>query len=339
MRIYIFLRKILTSKISAAEPMAANLRQILWNAEGKSLTEAEEYTIWASHIKTLFLFPSCFFSEYDHRNGEEWPSFEAIHCRAAPIDEGASSTDVINHSLSHSNEEKSFDEGSGNTKSYAWPFCLHAFPCPRLCSSWDILLKKSSSTWSLDDECFPWCFYPRMMRQTSIKKRAESGEEWDNVFLESNPLPLKYQPRGVQSATASRRFDNKQEAASSPSSPFPHGLLITEDEAEAQAAQRLATLLRRRHQKNFRSKPLLERASDTPGAASWGIKIPNSSSKESTCYLPVHLGDPKVEERQAKFMNEATNLLLHTRAQNNLFSELHRQLARTHFILSQIEEN
>lgn len=315
--------------------MITDLRRILWNTKEEPLNENEEYTLWSSHIKMMFSLPTNFYSEYDVTHPAAFSQKEPAIYETGTFNDGKQDSIVTSLEPSgNSFTTNDISEGSISAHDGAiWPFCLDADPFTAHSSYWDVAVQCAShNSNQLKSEYYPWCFYPRMMRNVSINENPTY--RGDRNTLEKNAQHWCEKGRNIQDSASSVRSNNKDSLNSHVLSYSPRDYYL-DGEPEAQSAQRLATLLRNWHKKRSSND---SHQSEDYYTTDKNLKderaMPPHASKESFIPSLLNLGDAKVEESQSKFMEEATSLLLYIKRRNNLSCELCLQSAKTKLILA-----
>lgn len=310
--------------------MTADLRQIRWNSSEIPLTEAEEYSVWSNHVNLMFLYPSEFYSAYDRIQNSEIFSVGKTHYARTRIANGGDANMESQEKTFPVNREISY-ESTCDTSSLCLPYSF-APQCSPF-SFEDVFVHQRSSS---QVSCFPWCFYPRMMRHVVINAKHGNENKWypDCGSTRTNGTNVK--SRTQESEFFSRIMEKKKNPSPFLSSPLYH--IAVEDANEVDAVCRLAALLRKRNEKKGTKRQNSCQSCDLYGKEFRMHSMPSLLNRASLISSTLGNGDLKVEEKQAEFVNDATELLVHIRNENSLTSELHHQLERSKLIFSQISD-
>lgn len=311
--------------------MTTDLRQIRWNLSELPLTEAEEYSVWSNHVKLMFLYPGEFYSAYDRALNSENFSAGKTHCdRPSTTNDGDASVETQEKTFPANQEIRC--ESTCDIPSLCLPYSLAPY-----CSPFSFGSISDSQRVPSEETCFPWCFYPRMMRHVVFSADHGNENKWYPDCGSASAAGTKKKSTTQESAFFSCMTEQKRKSRS----PSFSGLLRhveVENVNEVHAVCHLAALLRKRNEKKGFKMQTSCTPCDLCGEELGKRNIPSLLSRSSFISSTLRTGDLKVEERQAKFMNDATELLLRIRNENILTSELHHQLERSKLILSQIDD-
>lgn len=268
--------------------MSSDFRRIRFSKENESpLSEGEEYSLWSNHIRMLFTTPAEHFSIYDR-----------------PVDCGPSLLKgQVNDYTQINFDEKKRDSLSPSSSALPYLGSADIVFDNRYAFRDNFLDTPASAS----TDCYPLCFYLRMMRNS-----GKPSEEIDRA--------KEADVKKTESAKSFQLYDAAEERRDS----LDRYSSVSHHEGVPRecAMDRNADLTK--HQVETTRPPFFDE----------GHFRPIKQTDLSSCIRLPPFSDARVELQQAKLMDEMTDLLIYVRKQNAMSSELSRQLIRSKYLMS-----